>query len=144
MVRTGSEDRRRIDSAVPDGRSALRLRGIDHVWYCPHSSTITFDLGAVANIEALKTVRAPELPVNLVDLGLIYELVVKQGGEVYVWETAKPARAMRPIHTQQAVFGFDSFPAGVDVNTSSSGKIAEDERPTETTIVPAGSGRGAG
>ncbi len=31
-------------------------------------------------IEALKTVRDPELPVNLVDLGLIYELVVKQGG----------------------------------------------------------------
>ena len=24
----------------------------------------------------------------------------KQGGEVYVWETAKPASAMKPIHTQ--------------------------------------------
>jgi FeS assembly SUF system protein len=35
-------------------------------------------------IEALKTVRDPELPVNLVDLGLIYELVVAQGGAVYV------------------------------------------------------------
>ena len=35
-------------------------------------------------LEALKTVRDPELPVNLVDLGLIYELVVKRDGTVYV------------------------------------------------------------
>lgn len=35
-------------------------------------------------IEALKTVRDPELPVNLVDLGLIYDLVVKRDGTVYV------------------------------------------------------------
>jgi FeS assembly SUF system protein len=35
-------------------------------------------------LEALKTVRDPELPVNLVDLGLIYELVVQRGGAVYV------------------------------------------------------------
>ncbi|HEX2151875.1 MAG TPA: iron-sulfur cluster assembly protein, partial [Stellaceae bacterium] len=31
-------------------------------------------------LEALKTVQDPEIPVNLVDLGLIYELSVKQGG----------------------------------------------------------------
>src|SRR5436190_4835679 len=35
-------------------------------------------------LEALKTVQDPEIPVNLVELGLIYELVVKQGGIVYV------------------------------------------------------------
>ena len=35
-------------------------------------------------LEALKTVRDPELPVNLVDLGLIYDLVVKSDGTVYV------------------------------------------------------------
>ncbi len=35
-------------------------------------------------IEALKTVRDPELPVNLVDLGLIYELIVNRDGTVYV------------------------------------------------------------
>ena len=35
-------------------------------------------------IEAMKTVRDPEIPVNLVDLGLIYELVVNRGGSVYV------------------------------------------------------------
>jgi FeS assembly SUF system protein len=35
-------------------------------------------------LEALKTVQDPEIPVNLVELGLIYELVVKKGGVVYV------------------------------------------------------------
>src|SRR5438132_14415315 len=35
-------------------------------------------------LEALKTVRDPEIPVNLVDLGLIYELVAKKGGIVFV------------------------------------------------------------
>ena len=35
-------------------------------------------------LDALKTVQDPEIPVNLVDLGLIYELVVSQGGDVYV------------------------------------------------------------
>src|SRR5580700_3081064 len=35
-------------------------------------------------LEALRTVRDPEIPVNLVDLGLIYELVVKKGGVVFV------------------------------------------------------------
>ncbi len=33
----------------------------------------------------------------------------KQGGEVYVWETAKPANARKPIHTQQADFGFEPY-----------------------------------
>ena len=35
-------------------------------------------------LEALKTVRDPEIPVDLVELGLIYELIVKKGGLVYV------------------------------------------------------------
>jgi FeS assembly SUF system protein len=35
-------------------------------------------------LEALKTVRDPEIPVNLVDLGLIYELIVTRDGTVYV------------------------------------------------------------
>lgn len=33
----------------------------------------------------------------------------KQGGEVYVWETAKPAGAMRPIHTQPGDFGGEPY-----------------------------------
>ncbi len=35
-------------------------------------------------LEALKTVRDPEIPVNLVDLGLIYDLVVTADGKAYV------------------------------------------------------------
>ncbi|HVA12764.1 MAG TPA: iron-sulfur cluster assembly protein [Stellaceae bacterium] len=35
-------------------------------------------------LEALKTVRDPEIPVNLVDLGLIYELIANKDGVVYV------------------------------------------------------------
>ena len=35
-------------------------------------------------LDALKTVQDPEIPVNLVELGLIYELVVKKGGIVFV------------------------------------------------------------
>src|SRR5262249_2028330 len=33
----------------------------------------------------------------------------KQGAEVYVWETAKPAKAMRPIHTEQGDFGSEPY-----------------------------------
>ncbi len=33
----------------------------------------------------------------------------KQGGEVYVWETAKPANAMRPVHTQPGDFGSEPY-----------------------------------
>ena len=37
-----------------------------------------------AVLTALKTVRDPEIPVNLVDLGLIYDLSVDTDGKVYV------------------------------------------------------------
>lgn len=35
-------------------------------------------------LDVLKTVRDPEIPVNIVDLGLIYELSVNDTSEVYV------------------------------------------------------------
>ena|ERR1051326_1419447 len=58
-------------------------------------------------LEALKTVRDPEIPVNLVDLGLIYELVVKQGGTVYVEMTlttpACPVAQSMPGEVEAAV-----------------------------------------
>ncbi|HEX3860861.1 MAG TPA: iron-sulfur cluster assembly protein [Stellaceae bacterium] len=58
-------------------------------------------------LEALKTVRDPEIPVNLVDLGLIYELVVRQGGIVYIEMTlttpACPVAQSMPGEVESAV-----------------------------------------
>ena len=58
-------------------------------------------------LEALRTVRDPEIPVNLVDLGLIYELVVKQGGIVFVEMTlttpACPVAQSMPGEVENAV-----------------------------------------
>src|ERR1700730_2965152 len=60
-------------------------------------------------LEALKTVRDPEIPLNLVELGLIYELVVKQGGLVYVEMTlttpACPVAASMPGEVETAIRG---------------------------------------
>jgi FeS assembly SUF system protein len=60
-------------------------------------------------IEALMTVQDPEIPVNLVDLGLIYELLVNQDGTVYVEMTlttpACPVAGALPGQVQQAIAG---------------------------------------
>ena len=60
-------------------------------------------------IEALKTVRDPEIPVNLVDLGLIYELIVQRDGTVYVEMTLTsptcPVAGSLPGQVQSAVAG---------------------------------------
>ena len=60
-------------------------------------------------LDALKTVRDPEIPVNLVDLGLIYELIVRKDGTVYVEMTlttpACPVAGALPGQVQQAVAG---------------------------------------
>jgi FeS assembly SUF system protein len=58
-------------------------------------------------LDALKTVRDPEVPVNLVDLGLIYDLVVKKGGTVYIEMTlttpACPVAQSMPGEVEAAV-----------------------------------------
>jgi FeS assembly SUF system protein len=58
-------------------------------------------------LEALKTVRDPEIPVNLVDLGLIYELIVRKDGTVYVEMTlttpACPVAGALPGQVRDAV-----------------------------------------
>jgi FeS assembly SUF system protein len=56
---------------------------------------------------ALKTVRDPEIPVNLVDLGLIYELIVRKDGLVYVEMTlttpACPVAGALPGQVRDAI-----------------------------------------
>jgi len=58
-------------------------------------------------LEALKTVRDPEIPMDLVELGLIYELIVKKGGVVYVEMTlttpACPVAANMPGEVAAAI-----------------------------------------
>lgn len=58
-------------------------------------------------MDALKTVRDPEIPVNLVDLGLIYELLVKKGGIVFVEMTLTtpscPVAASMPGEVKNAI-----------------------------------------
>jgi len=58
-------------------------------------------------MDALKTVRDPEIPINLVDLGLIYELMVKKGGVVFVEMTLTtpscPVAASLPGDVKNAV-----------------------------------------
>ena len=58
-------------------------------------------------LEALRTVRDPEIPVNIVELGLIYELVAKKGGIVFVEMTlttpACPVAASMPSEVETAI-----------------------------------------
>src|SRR5262249_28710185 len=66
------------------------------------------DLALMARVlAALKTVRDPEIPMDLVELGLIYELIVKQGGTVYVEMTlttpACPVAASMPGEVETAI-----------------------------------------
>lgn len=58
-------------------------------------------------LDALKTVQDPEIPVNLVDLGLIYELIVNRDGTVYVEMTlttpACPVAQALPGQVKEAI-----------------------------------------
>jgi len=58
-------------------------------------------------MDALKTVRDPEIPVDLVNLGLIYELIVKKGGTVFVEMTLTtpscPVAASMPDEVKKAI-----------------------------------------
>jgi FeS assembly SUF system protein len=60
-------------------------------------------------LAALKTVQDPEIPVNLVELGLIYELLVKKGGTVFVEMTLTtpscPVAQSMPDEVKNAVAG---------------------------------------
>lgn len=62
-------------------------------------------------VEALKTVRDPEIPVNLIDLGLIYELIANRDGTVYVEMTlttpACPVAGALPDQVKEAVSAVD-------------------------------------
>jgi FeS assembly SUF system protein len=62
---------------------------------------------AEAVMDAIRSVRDPEIPVNLVDLGLIYELMVRRDGVTYIEMTlttpACPVAGSLPGQVQQVV-----------------------------------------
>jgi FeS assembly SUF system protein len=62
-------------------------------------------------LAAMKTVQDPEIPVDLVELGLIYELEVSRGGTVFVEMTltspACPVAGALPGEVETAIRGVD-------------------------------------
>jgi FeS assembly SUF system protein len=58
-------------------------------------------------LEAMRTVYDPEIPVNLVDLGLVYDLVVRKDGTVYIEMTlttpACPVAGSLPSQVEEVV-----------------------------------------
>jgi len=67
--------------------------------------------GEEALVEALRTVYDPEIPVNLYDLGLIYELDIAADGDVKVTMTlttpACPVAGLMPQQVAEAVAGVE-------------------------------------
>ena len=65
---------------------------------------------------ALRQVYDPEIPVNIVDLGLIYDVQVNDGGEVYVQMTLTfPGCGMGPFIAQQAEWAVQEIEGVADV-----------------------------
>lgn len=62
-------------------------------------------------LDAVRTVRDPEIPVNIVDLGLIYELIANKDGIVYIEMTltapACPVAGEMPGQVKEAVEGVE-------------------------------------
>ena len=66
--------------------------------------------------ESLKTVFDPEIPVNVVDLGLVYDVQVNKG-DVYVQMTLTfPGCGMGPFIAQQAEWAVAEVEGVKDVN----------------------------
>jgi len=62
-------------------------------------------------IEAIKTCYDPEIPVNVYELGLIYETKVDEEGRVFIKMTltspACPVAEALPMEVQQKIFSVD-------------------------------------
>ena len=68
-------------------------------------------------LEALKDVYDPEIPVNVVDLGLVYDLDVQEGGDVNIKMTLTFAGCgMGPYIAQQAEWRLAEIEGVEDIN----------------------------
>ncbi len=66
--------------------------------------------------DALKTVYDPEIPVNVVDLGLVYEVQVAENNDVFVQMTLTfPGCGMGPHIAQQAEWAIQDVEGVEDV-----------------------------
>ncbi|MDA0734459.1 MAG: metal-sulfur cluster assembly factor [Chloroflexi bacterium] len=66
--------------------------------------------------EALKTVYDPEIPVNVVDLGLVYDVQVAENNDVFVQMTLTfPGCGMGPHIAQQAEWAIQDVEGVEDV-----------------------------
>lgn len=63
--------------------------------------------------QALKNVYDPEIPVNIVDLGLIYNVEVNQGNVTVTMTLTAPGCGMGPMIAQQAEWAISEM-EGVD------------------------------
>ncbi len=73
------------------------------------------ELTTDAIYESLKTVFDPEIPVNVVDLGLVYDVQVNKG-DVYVQMTLTfPGCGMGPFIAQQAEWAIQDIEGVEDV-----------------------------
>ncbi len=67
--------------------------------------------------EALRTVYDPEIPVNVVDLGLIYDVQVSNANDVFVQMTLTfPGCGMGPHIAQQAEWAIQDVEGVEEVN----------------------------
>ena len=64
-------------------------------------------------IEVMKTVYDPEIPVNVVDLGLVYDVNVNEGDVHVLMILTAPGCGMGPMIAQQAEFAISEV-EGVD------------------------------
>jgi FeS assembly SUF system protein len=67
-------------------------------------------------LEVLRNVYDPEIPVNVVDLGLVYEVQVNNNNDVYVQMTLTfPGCGMGPYIAQQAEWAIQDIEGVEDV-----------------------------
>jgi FeS assembly SUF system protein len=67
-------------------------------------------------LEVLRNVYDPEIPVNVVDLGLVYEVQVNDNNDVYVQMTLTfPGCGMGPYIAQQAEWAIQDIEGVEDV-----------------------------
>ena len=67
-------------------------------------------------IEIMKEVYDPEIPVNVVDLGLVYDVAVSDEGDVHVLMTlTAPGCGMGPMIAQQAEWAISELEGVEDV-----------------------------